>query len=168
MAVVQAVARDLRKAKASQEVIAKVEKILVNEAAVTVQTGAGKDGAPVKRTVKSTSQEAVRAEIGRDARALVDLKPVHALLAARKVSLARLKKLRDGADALSGKLSTRAARKGGQKTATTAVRDAVTEQRDAWSSCYRLLALTGRADARVGMLLAEAARPRSAAKKNGK
>jgi hypothetical protein len=41
----------------------------------------------------------------------------------------------------------------------------VTEQRDAWGSSYRLLALTGRADARVQMLLTEAARTRKPAKK---
>ena len=169
MAVVQAVEGDLESAGAAPELIAQVQQILVNEAEVTVVSVPVADAAdkaggakPKKRVVKRVTQEAMRAEINRDACALLGLKPAQKALAARKVSVKRLEALRDASAALSGKLSDRATKKGAAQAATTELRDAVTRQRRAWSACYRLLAMAGRADARVQMLLHEASRKPSA------
>lgn len=174
MAVVQAVRGDLARAGAGADVVAQVDRILVNEAEVAVLSvpvvEAPAEGAngkkAARRVVRRVTQEALRAEIARDADALIALKAAHKALAARKVSIKRLQALRDAAAGLSGKLSDRAAKKGGQQSATAELRDAVSRQRDAWSACYRLLAMAGRRDARVQVLLAEAARRRPA-KKNG-
>ncbi len=157
MAVVQAVLRDLEKANAPVEVTSAVAKILVNEAEVTIKTALSSDGTATKKAVKSTSQEALRAEIVRDARALLDLASIHNALAKRKVDAPRLTQLIQAAESLSGKLAGRATAKGAQKAATTALREAVSEQKQVWSACYRLLAAVGHEDARVAQLLSEAA-----------
>lgn len=77
-------------------------------------------------------------------------------LAARRVDLARLTKLRDDADALAGHLATRVADKAERKLATAAENAAVKAQRRKWGGVYRILAsLT---DPRVRELLKEASR----------
>jgi Arc/MetJ family transcription regulator len=161
MAVVQAVRHDLEKAKAPVEVVSAVDKILVNEAEVTFTTVRDKDGTTKKKAVKSASQEALRAEIARDARALQNLASIHNALEKRKVNSPRLAQIITVAESLSGKLAGRAAAKGAEKAATTALHDAVSEQKQVWSACYRLLAAVGNDDARVAQLLSEAAARRS-------
>jgi vacuolar-type H+-ATPase subunit I/STV1 len=166
MAVVQAARRDLEKAKAPIEVQSAVDKILVNEAEVTFKTVLDKDGKAKKRAVKSAGQEALRAEIARDARALLNLASFHNALEKRKVNSPRLNQLILVAESLAGKLAGRASAKGAQKMATRALHDAVSEQKQVWSACYRLLAAVGHDDARVAHLLSEAAAPRSSKKKD--
>ena len=157
MAVVQAVRHDLEKASAPASVKSAVDRILVNEAETAFRTVIGKDGTSKKASVKKASQEALRAEIAKDGRALLDLAPIQALLGKRKVKPARLAKLVADAEALSGKLAARASAKGAQKDATTAMHEAVSEQKQVWRACYRLLAATGSEDTRVAQLLKEAA-----------
>jgi hypothetical protein len=73
MAAVQAVRHDLEKALAPVEVMTAVDKIIVNEAEVSIRTVLDKDGKAKKKARKSASQEALRAEIAKDARALLNL-----------------------------------------------------------------------------------------------
>ena len=164
MAVVQAVRHDLEKANAQGEVLSAVDQIILNEAEVSIRTVLDGEGKAKKKAVKSTSQEALRAEIARDARALLSLVAIHNALEKRKVDGPRLAQLITVAESLAGKLASRATAKGAQKTATTALHDAVSEQKQVWSACYRLLASVGHGDARVAQLLSEAAYKRSAKK----
>ncbi len=157
MAVVQAARLDLAGADAPVGVLRAVDQILVNEAEVTIKTVVGEDGKSKKTAVKRASQEALRAEIVKDARALLDLSAIHAVLAKRKVDAPRLIALIARAQSLSGKLGDRAAAKGAQKLATKAMHDAVSDQKRVWSACYRLLAAVGNEDARVAQLLTAAA-----------
>ncbi|APR86507.1 Hypothetical protein A7982_11856 [Minicystis rosea] len=164
MAVVSAALHDLAAAGAPAEVIKGVERILVNEAEImirTVTSADGKGGKPKKAAVKRASQEALRAEIARDARALQSLAVIHPVLQKRKVDAPRLDKLLASAEALAGKLADRAAAKGDGKQATSAMHEAVTAQKKKWAACYRLLAALGREDARVAQLLGDAVPKRS-------
>jgi hypothetical protein len=165
MAVVQAARHDLEKAEAPLEITSAVDRILVNEAEVALRTVAVQDGKSKKKAVKRASQEALRAEIVKDARALLDLSAIHPVLAKRKVDAPRLSAMIAVAESLSGKLAERAVAKGAQKLATTAMHDAVSAQKQAWGACYRLLAAVGSEDMRVAQLLTEAARKRAKTKK---
>jgi hypothetical protein len=137
----------------------------VSEAEVMIKTATDKDGKPVtgedgkpkKVAVKRVSQEALRAEIAKDARSLKGLSAIQPVLAKRKVDGPRLDKLLASAEALAGKLADRATTKGGGKQATSAVHDAVSAQKKVWAACYRLLAALGRENSSVAQLLAEAA-----------
>jgi hypothetical protein len=160
MAVVQALHRDLEKSGAGAELVRAVAQILVNEAQVIVTTAAQPDGSKKRKVSRSVSQEALRAEIAKDAGALLGLADAEAALTARKVTKERLEKLRAGAEALSGKLAARTVKKGEQKAVTAARADTVAQHSAAWSSCYRLLSLAGQNDARIAALLKEAARKR--------
>jgi hypothetical protein len=174
MAVVQAVRLDLIKVGAPADVVKAIEKILVNEAEVLIKPVKGEDGKPVvgkdgkakKVAVKRASQEALRAEIGRDARGLIGLTGAHAALDKRKVDNTRLTALRDAADGLAGKLADRSSAKGQEKKATATVHEAVSQQKQVWAACYRILAALGRADSRVAVLLDEAAPDRPRKKKS--
>ena len=165
MAVVQAARHDLAKSGAPAEILGAVDRILLNEAETSIKTTVDEDGKAKKKAVKRASQEALRAEIAKDARALQELSTLRAVMEKRKVDGPRLVKLATVAESLSGKLAERAMAKGAQKIATTAMHDAVSEQKQAWSACYRLLAAVGSQDARVAQLLTEAARKRSSPKK---
>jgi len=167
MAIVQAARLDLAKAGAPVEVLSAVDQIMVNEAEVAIRSVVNQDGKTKKSAVKRASQEALRAEIVKDARALLDLSAIHSVLAKRKVDAPRLRAMIAVAESLSGKLGERAQAKGAQKLATTAMHDAVSEQKQVWSACYRLLAAVGNEDARVAQLLNEAShrRTRKKAKK---
>jgi hypothetical protein len=111
MNVVTAARLDLENAGADAKVLTAIDKIIKNEAEFTVTVTDGASGK--SRTARrSGGQEAVRAEVEKDARALVDLTGAHAALKARQVDVARLNKLAASAQALHGKLSSRAARKG--------------------------------------------------------
>ena len=165
MAVVQAARHDLAKASVPVIVLSAVDRILLNEAEIAVKTTVDQEGKAKKKAVKRVSQEAFRAEIVKDARALQHLSSIHPALEKRKVDGPRLAKLVTVAESLSGKLAERAAAKGAQKIATTAMHDAVGEQKQVWGACYRLLAAVGSEDARVAQLLTDAARKRSPTKK---
>lgn len=119
-----------------------------------------KAGETKKVARKVTSLEAIRAEIGKDALALLEVKEIAASLARRKVTAQRLKAMVKDADGLTGLLGERAVSKGAAKAATVVEREAVKAQKDAWAGAYRLLAKLGRSDPRVAQLLTEAAAKR--------
>lgn len=158
MGVVKAVQHDLERVGAPPDVVEALRHVLVNEAELAVIVETGEDGKKKRTTRRSASQESLRAEIEKDASALLALSGAQAALAARKVESARLTALQAAARELSGKLSDRTAKKGATKTTTADEIKAVTEQRASWGACYRLLAALGAKDARVAALLADAAR----------
>lgn len=134
-----------------------LDDIIANTAPVTVDIQEQPDGKKLRSTSKALAQEAIRAEIQRDAEALLGLTGnVQQALAARKVDANRLQTLRDNAKALSGKLGDRAAKKGAAKEATERERQAAAVQRDLWGGVYGILAALGRRDARVAVLLKDA------------
>jgi hypothetical protein len=151
MGIVQAARRDLGKAGASIDTLRAVDQILVNEAEVAIRTTVTADGKKTRKAVKKASQEALRAEIAKDARALLALSAIHPALANRKVDAPRL-------------AAMVATAKGAQKSATSAMHDAVSEQKLVWAACYRLLAALGSENAGVAQLLTEASRMRAKAK----
>jgi hypothetical protein len=157
MAVLQAVKLDLERAGTGGDTLATVKKILQNEVPVVFRTV---EVAETKKrvAVRSKSQEAIRAEIRKDAAAMQEVPAILQALAARKVPATRIKALCNAADALTGKLADRAVAKGAGKTASKEIADAVREQRQVWGGCYRILALVGEADLRVRSLLSEAKR----------
>lgn len=161
MAVVQAARLDLAKAGAPVEITSAVDRIIVNEAEVAIRTAVDPEGKSKKTAVKRASQEALRAEIAKDARALLALSAIHPVLAKRKVDAPRLSAMIAMAESLSGKLAERATAKGAQKLATATMHDAVAAQKQVWGACYRLLAAVGEEDARVAQLLTEGARKRA-------
>jgi len=156
MAVVRAARDDLTAGGAPPEVLASVDRILVDETAVHVTTVKAAGGASARKALKNDSQEAVRAEIRKDAGALMEVPAIVRALAARRVDLARLAQLRDAADALGGHLSARIATKAEQKLATAAETAAAKAQRAKWGGIYRILASLP--DERVRALLAAASR----------
>lgn len=161
MGVVRAVRYDLAQSGAQSDVLKAVDVILANEAEVSIKVISDGDAAGgSKKRVASprTSQEAQRAEIARDASALLSLTGIHAALKKRKVDKARLSKLLADAEALSGKLAFRTAAKGAQKRATTVMREAVSAQRQAWGACYSILSAVAGDDHEVAQLLTEASR----------
>jgi hypothetical protein len=157
MAVLQAVKLDLERAATAPDTLSTVKKILQNEVPVVFRTV---EVAETKKrvAVRSKSQEATRAEIRKDAAAILEVPAILQALATRKVPATRIKALCDAADALAGKLADRAAARGAGKTASKEIADAVREQRQVWGACYRILALVGEADLRVRSLLSEAKR----------
>lgn len=155
MAIVRAAMEDALEA-GNGALAEALERILANEATITVQSPAAADG---KRSSKrAQSQEALRAEIEKDAGALLKLTDAHALFTARKLTVAQLTSLKDNAKALSGRMSDRTTKLGAGKGATQSERDAVAAQSKRWSASYRLLAQVGRADTRLAALLKDAAK----------
>ncbi len=141
MRVLAAVRVDLEEAQAPDAVLAKADAILADEAAVVVRLAKGVDGdKAARRVVKSRSQENIRAEIYRDAEALLGFPEVAAPLTNRKVDTARLTALRDAAVALSGRISDRVATKADIKAATLIEHEAVAAQSRRWPVVQRLLA----------------------------
>jgi len=162
-AVIMAAVRAARSALADREeppkeLIAKVDAILKNEAQGTVRSKTLEDGSSTKKKQASRAQEAVRAEIERDATSLIELTDVHAALAARRIDLARLAQLRDRAKALAGKLATRSEKKGGAKGTTKAEAEAVQRQSLRWDGAYGTLALAGERHPGIAQLLKDAVR----------
>jgi hypothetical protein len=155
MAVVNAVCAELVRTGADPDLIVRVKDILRNEAPLTVKT-VEIEGEKKRKTTRSKAQEALRAEIAKDAGAILELSPIHPRLAERKVPVERLAALRDAAEELAGLLGSRTAAQGAAKTATQDERDAVARQRDAWGAAYRLLASLAGRDERVRSLLAQA------------
>jgi hypothetical protein len=158
MAVVEAVAGDLREAGAPVTLVRQVEGILANEA----QTSFSPPPVPgaKRRATRKQSREAVRAEVARDAQALLDLTDVHGLLARRRVDLPRLERLRAGAAALSGKLAFPAQKRGARKAVTQEERQAVAAQAHKWVTCHRLLRTLAGQDGGLAELVKRAARKR--------
>lgn len=139
MAVLQAVRGDLITRSASTELIEQVERILLDETPVHIKVTKGEGDGNVKRALKRQSQEAIRAEIRKDAAALLATPELAAPLAERKVDMSRLTLLRDNADALTGHLTQRTAKKAERKAVTAAENAAVREQTRVWNSISRLL-----------------------------
>lgn len=105
-------------AGATPEVLEQVDAILKDETQISVRTTTLADGSTQKKRQASKAQEATRAEIERDASALIELTEIHAGLGQRRIDLARLTQLRDRARALSGKLAKRSEKKGAAKGVT--------------------------------------------------
>jgi hypothetical protein len=161
MAVVSAVKTEKELMGGESELVAKLEQILVNEAELSVkitvektdEEGEGKK----KRTVRrSAGQEALRAEIAKDAAALIALDEAEAALSERMVTKERLTALRNAADSLAGLLAKRSTVKGAAKTATKSEYDSSALQRKVWGGTYRILNALGQKDERVRSLLKEA------------
>lgn len=158
MGVVQAVRGDLKRANASEELLATIDQIIKNEAPVRIVTSADEEGGEVKKAKRARSFEAIRAEIQKDAGALLGLGEAQAAFARRKLTPERFKELEREAMRLSGLLGDKTAKKGDAKAATQAEHAAVRAQGEVWGSTYRLLAQLGEADMRVAALLKEAAK----------
>lgn len=147
MAVVRVVHDDLEDGGAPAEVLEPIARIIADETAVHIKTVPGEGDRRVKKALKSESQEAIRAEIEKDAGALLGNAHLADGLATRKVSVDRLTKLRDDASALSGRLATRTSKKGERQAATAVENAAVKAQSRKWGSVQRLIAAID--DARV-------------------
>lgn len=157
MNVAQAVRGDLVRGGARPELVASIDQIIKNEVPVRIVPTKTVNGTASKKAVRSQSYEAIRAEIQKDAGAFRALKEAAAAFERRKVNDERLAALEKAAAALSGKLGEKVTKKGAAKAATAAEHAAVKEQRAIWSASYRLLAQLGRSDARVALLLKDAA-----------
>ena len=157
MGVVQAIRGDIARSGESTELVTKLDDILANEAPLTVKVIVDEQtGATTRKRRRSMAQEALRAEIAKDAGALIDLIEVHGALAERRVDVRRLSALREAAEKLAGLLADRATARGAGRSATQAEQEATARQRDVWGASYRLLAALGAKDERVRSLLAEA------------
>ncbi|MBI5494670.1 MAG: hypothetical protein HY904_06540 [Deltaproteobacteria bacterium] len=160
MAGLLAVIGDLKRAKPQKpDVITEAERIYKNESALLItitETDGGKKG----EAARSKAQEALRAEIWKDADALLSFKGGKAALEKRGLTTDALTALKTNADDLAGSLATRTAKKGASKNVTVQERQAVADQADYWGSCYRILALTAENDESLKGLLKTARRPR--------
>jgi hypothetical protein len=152
MAVTKAVSYDVRSSGADESIAARLDQILVNEAELTIKT-IEKDGKKERRATRSQSQEALRAEIEKDAGALLTLTEAHPFLAKRRVDVPRLKALQTSAQKLGGKLAEKVASSAQRKEATKSERDAVAKVSQAWEGCYRILSLAGRSNDRIAELV---------------
>jgi hypothetical protein len=158
MGVVAAVTAELIRNGAPQDLVTKLSDILVNEAELSAEVTVDESGKKKRSTRKSATQEALRAEISKDMGALIALTEVHPALTERKVTVERLKALKEAADSLSTKLADRILVKGSGKGVTDVEHEAVGRQQDIWSSCYRILSALGAKDERVRALLKAAAK----------
>ncbi|MBN2527633.1 MAG: hypothetical protein JXR76_14665 [Deltaproteobacteria bacterium] len=144
------------------EIVTRLKGILANETQVTVSVveEKKKDGiSETKRKVKkSDAQEAIRTEIAKDAAQLLTFTEIHPKLAERRVSLDRIRALKQKTDELAGLLAERASAKGEGKSSTKVTHDAVSRQREMWAGAYRILAALGRRDERVRSMLKDAKR----------
>lgn len=159
MAVVQAVRFDLQSLGADAQTLAALDRILVNEAA-TVYSEVQEGDKSKRRAQKDRGHEAIRAEIHKDAVALLALSAASAALKKRGITSARLEALRDAAQALSSKLSDRAQKKGASQQATAGIHEAVSAQKAIWAACYRILSAAAAEDSRIRQLLKETRRSR--------
>jgi len=147
-----AVEADLKEDGASDEVIARLVKIIKNEIPVVQRTG--EDGKKVM--VRSESQENWRAEIEKDATAVIEFNEIHPQLEERQVKLESIKKMKKDAAGLSGKLAERAVKKGAAKTATKEERDAVKAQKARWAAVWRILEAVSRTEPGLAEMLKKA------------
>ena len=73
MGVVSRVRAELAESGDSPELVTRLDSIIVNEAQVSVTVTADETGAKKRKVSRSVSQEALRAEIAKDAAALLEL-----------------------------------------------------------------------------------------------
>lgn len=158
MSVLLAVKGDLVFEQADAGIVSKVEKILVNEAELSVATVQDEAGNKKRKTRRTASQEAIRAEVEKDAGELAGFADIHKALAARGVTEERIKNLKQASSGLKDALATRTVKKGGAQTSTGEEHQAVEQQRLRWGTSYRLLAALGAENPSVAALLKEAAR----------
>jgi hypothetical protein len=159
MSVLRLVLRELQDNGAPHEQVTALERIINNEVAVVVDTVQNEAGEKKRKVKPSTTQEAIRQEIVHDAKALIDRQDLHASLAERNVTVARLQKLANDGDSIKGKLADRAAAKGNASATTVMKSETVKAQSQWWKAAYGILADMGRSDPRIAALLSEAARP---------
>ncbi|MGV3621965.1 MAG: hypothetical protein ACO1OB_14180 [Archangium sp.] len=115
-----------------------------------------KDG--TRRRRRSSSYEAVRAEIASDAVSLLNLEAVADALSKRRVTRARLEALKRAAEALPAKVIEQLSAKGSRRVVTKNEHDAVAAQRLRWGSVYGLLRRLASEDPGVASMLKAAAR----------
>jgi hypothetical protein len=156
LAAVRAVLNDMREAEAPTEAVGAVAQILNDETAVRQRLVEGEDGTIQRQVVRSRTREAIRAEIQKDAGALLALTTIHPALAERKVDQTRLTQLYNDAQALSGQFAERVVRKAEGVSATWSTRGAAAAQRRIWGSTFDILALAAKDDVRIRELLADA------------
>lgn len=141
-------------AAADDETINRLDAIIKNEAAVHFRSVGEGDKKKLEASA-SKSQEAVRAEIEKDATNLIALTAAHARLAKRGVDLAKLTKLKTDAAALTGKVISRADKKGGARAATKAEQKAVAAQSHKWKHSYRMLHAAALANTDIAALFTD-------------
>jgi hypothetical protein len=154
----RAVRSDLAAEQEPGGVIQRLDDIIRNEAQVTVTIEEAVDGGKSRKVRRKASQEALRAEIEKDAVALAGFTEIAGRLTERRCDPQRLERLRRSAQELSGQLGNRVVKKGAQKAITSQEQEMVAAQRQKWGGVYRLLAALGRQDERVMQLLREAGR----------
>jgi hypothetical protein len=158
MAGLSAVIGDLKRAeKPDPAVIAEAGRIAKNEAALHIRITEA-EGGKTRKASRSRAQEALRAEIWKDADALLGFTAGKAALEGRGITPDTLSKLKDDAASLAGQLASRTATKAGTKGVTQAERDAIASQKDHWAACYRILARTAADDHSLKSLLKVAQR----------
>ncbi|PZR17690.1 MAG: hypothetical protein DI536_05135 [Archangium gephyra] len=133
----------------------KLNAIIALEAQTAFSVEADEAGGTKKKKTRVQSQEAIRAEIARDAKSFLEFTEISANLAARKVDAARLQKLKADAEALTGKVEDKVAGASDRKIITAKEQEAVSKQSLHWSSAYPLLAQVAKRDVRA----ADALRP---------
>lgn len=161
MSVLRLMLQELKHNGAPHEQVTALERIINNEIAVVVDTVQNELGEKKRKVKISTTQEAIRQEISQDAKALINRQDLHASLAERNVTVARLQKLADDGDSIKGKLADRAVAKGNASATTIVKSETVKAQSLWWKAAYGILADMGRTDPRIAALLSEAARPKT-------
>lgn len=128
--------------------LAQIKRIMAAEVEVAFAPASPTDGGK-KKARRERTQEAMRAEIARDAQLLLDFSAISQRLAARRVDAARLQKLLADAQGLSGKVAERLATAADRKVATTQERAAVANQLLHWDSAKRILSALAKRDVRA-------------------
>lgn len=139
MAVARATLEDLIDSGAPVEVVEAMRRVLADETAVHIKTVKGEGDAVVKKARKNRSQEAIRAEIWKDANALIENAALAAAMATRRASADRLTALRTAAGLLEHRLSKTTLDKAARKAATAAENAAVKDQAKRWGAVLGLL-----------------------------
>lgn len=148
-------------AQAPESVIKKIDDVIENRAQVSERVATLEDGTTLKLRKPSEAQEAVRAEIVRDMQLLMTLTEIHPALANRQVTVERMQRLHDRAQAIAEKLATRAELAGTTTDRKKAEAEAVRMQSVRWSASYGTLQLAARRSAAIAKLLKEASRAKA-------
>lgn len=151
-AAILAAVSAMRATLAGQPVDARLEAIVADRASWRPAT------AGTARRRRSTSYEAARAEIARDAERLLALREVADALAQRRVTRERLEALLRDAQALPAAMGAQSASKAARKAVTAEEGAAVEAQRRQWAALYPLLRRLAARDPRVKALLRDATR----------
>lgn len=139
MAVARASLEDLVESNAPIEVVEAMRRVLADETAVHIRTVKGEADPAVRKALKKRSQEAIRAEIWKDANALLENSALAAAMAARRVAAERLTALRTAAGLLENRLSKTTLDKAARRAATAEEHTAVRNQAKRWGAVYGLL-----------------------------